>query len=230
MLDGWLLRFSPGKAKRARCVNALSAGSLPLAEKLLLCEQAYQRAALPLIVRITPLSKPARLDEALAAMDWRRFDDTRVMVLANLQALAAASPPVVSLQAVPSGEFAQAMGALRGSAVAQREAHAERLRRASVPHRGFLAQRGGETLACGQCVVERDIVGLYDVFTAPAARGQGIARELCRALLMRARAEGARSAYLQVNADNDAARTAYRRLGFADVYAYHYRTRDPEAA
>ena len=33
LLDGWLLRFSPGKAKRARCINALSAGRLPLAEK-----------------------------------------------------------------------------------------------------------------------------------------------------------------------------------------------------
>jgi hypothetical protein len=25
-LDGWLLRFSPGKANRARCINALAAG------------------------------------------------------------------------------------------------------------------------------------------------------------------------------------------------------------
>jgi ribosomal protein S18 acetylase RimI-like enzyme len=230
MLDGWLLRFSPGKAKRARCVNALSAGRLPLAEKLVLCEQAYRQAALPLIVRITPFSKPARLDETLAATAWRRFDDTRVMVLADLQVLAAASPPKVPLQAVPIDEFAQAIGALRGSPVAQREAHAERLRRASVPHRGFLAQRGGETLACGQYVVESDLVGVYDVFTAPAVRGRGIARELCRALLLRARDEGARSAYLQVDSDNDAARAAYFRLGFVDGYAYHYRTLDPEAA
>ena len=29
-VDGWLLRLSPGKAKRARCINALQRGRLPL--------------------------------------------------------------------------------------------------------------------------------------------------------------------------------------------------------
>ena len=32
LVDGWLVRFSPGKAKRARCVNAVAAGRLPLAD------------------------------------------------------------------------------------------------------------------------------------------------------------------------------------------------------
>ena len=40
---------------------------------------------------------------------------------------------------------------------------------------------------------------------------------------------GARVGYLQVEGDNDPARSAYRRLGFADAYAYHYRTADPAA-
>ena len=52
LLDGWLLRFSPGKAKRARCVNAIAPGRLPLSEKLSLCEEAYARVGLPLIVRL----------------------------------------------------------------------------------------------------------------------------------------------------------------------------------
>ena len=61
-LDGWLLRFNPGKAKRARCVNALAPGRLGLVEKLTLCEQAYADARLPLIVRVTPFSAPAGFD------------------------------------------------------------------------------------------------------------------------------------------------------------------------
>jgi ribosomal protein S18 acetylase RimI-like enzyme len=230
MLDGWLLRFSPGKAKRARCVNALAAGTLPLAEKLALCEQAYAEAALPTLVRITPLSEPPQLDELLAATGWHSFDDTRVMVLPDLNALGASPPGGGTLQPVPGERFAHAVGALRGSPIAQREAHAERLRSARVPHRGFLVQRDGETLACGQYVIESGIVGLYDVFTTPRERGRGIGRELCNALLVRARDEGAHSAYLQVDAGNDAARAVYRRLGFADAYAYHYRARDPRAA
>ena len=230
VLDGWLLRFSPGKAKRARCINALCAGRLPLAEKLALCEQAYVNAALPMIVRITPFSEPPQLDETLAAMSLRRFDDTRVMVLPDLRALDASKPGDPTLQPVTSQDYAHEIGALRGSPAAQRTAHAERLRHAPVPYRGFVLRRDGETLACGQYVVESGVVGLYDVFTAPAVRGQGIASALCKALLLRAREDGAERAYLQVEADNGAARAAYHRLGFADAYAYHYRTRNPEAA
>jgi ribosomal protein S18 acetylase RimI-like enzyme len=230
LLDGWLLRFSPGKAKRARCVNALAAGRLPLAEKMALCEQAYAEVALPMIVRITPLSEPPQLDEALATTGWHHFDDTRVMVLPDLHALPASPPNSATLQPVAGDHFAHAIGALRGSPIAQREAHAVRLHNAPVAPQGFVVQRDGETLACGQYAIESDVVGLYDVFTSPRERGRGIARELCHAMLVRARDAGARSAYLQVDAGNDAARAVYRRLGFADAYAYHYRARDPQSA
>jgi ribosomal protein S18 acetylase RimI-like enzyme len=40
--------------------------------------------------------------------------------------------------------------------------------------------------------------------------------------------QGARVGYLQVEADNAPARAIYRRLGFADAFAYHYR-QAPEA-
>ena len=71
--------------------------------------------------------------------------------------------------------------------------------------------------------IESDLVGLYDVFTASSSRGQGLSRRLCAHLLARAREQGARVAYLQVDAANHAARALYHRLGFADGYAYHYR-------
>ena len=84
-------------------------------------------------------------------------------------------------------------------------------------------------LACGQIAQEAELVGLYDVFTAPAARGQGRASTLCRWLPARAVERGARHAYLQVEGDNAPARAVSHRLGFADAYAYHYRSRDPAA-
>jgi len=44
--DGWLLRVSPGKARRARSVNAYFGSSLPLGQKIDYCERLYaQRAA-----------------------------------------------------------------------------------------------------------------------------------------------------------------------------------------
>ncbi|MGH6622615.1 MAG: GNAT family N-acetyltransferase, partial [Burkholderiaceae bacterium] len=53
--DGWLLRHSPGKARRARSVNTLAAGALPLAEKIAYSEVFYAQNDLPCIYRITPL-------------------------------------------------------------------------------------------------------------------------------------------------------------------------------
>jgi ribosomal protein S18 acetylase RimI-like enzyme len=73
-------------------------------------------------------------------------------------------------------------------------------------------------------VIEGEIAGLYDVFTAESARGHGHAERLCRHLLGHAARAGARVGYLQVDAGNDAARRIYHRLGFVDGYAYHYRT------
>ena len=82
----------------------------------------------------------------------------------------------------------------------------------------------GESVAGGQVAIEADLVGLYDVFTAESARGRGLARTLCGRMLRSAASEGVRTAYLQVEASNAAARRVYRGLGFADAYAYHYRS------
>lgn len=231
-MDGWLLRFSPGKAKRARCINAVAAGRLPLADKLERAAEAYAAAGLPLIVRITPFSQPAGLDATLAAMGMRTLDDTRVMVCADLSPIEPdALSAGLSLQRVGHEPFAHAVGALRGSPLAQRQAHAHRLALSPVPFESFVMRRDddGRIVACGQRCIEADLVGLYDIYTADEWRGRGLARTLCATLLAQARDAGAAVGYLQVEGDNDAARTVYRRLGFADAYRYHYRTPDPSA-
>lgn len=231
--DGWLLRFSPGKAKRARCVNAVAAGRLALDEQLAYARTLYAEAGLPLLVRVTPFSQPAGLDAWLAERGMRTLDDTRVMLAPSLAGLAPSGPLPRGLrvEAVGHHAFAQAVGQLRDSPLAQRQAHAERLENSPVPFRGLVLRRDddGAVLACAQRATEGDLVGLYDVVTAAAERGRGHARTLCLQLLLDAQSEGARAAYLQVEADNVAARALYAQLGFADAYAYHYRTPDPDA-
>jgi ribosomal protein S18 acetylase RimI-like enzyme len=230
-LDGWLVRLSPGKAKRARCINAVAPGRMPVPHKLALCEPVFAQAELPLIVRVTPFSEPTGLDTTLEAMGLQRFDDTRVMVLQDLPASAGPSlPPGVSIQAVGLEAFAQRVGALRGSPLAQRLAHGQRLAQSPVPFRAFELRLDSEVVACGQSAQEADLVGLYDIFTAEAVRGRGFANLLCAHMLADAHRHGARHAYLQVDGGNQAARTVYHRLGFGDAYAYHYRSRDPSAA
>src|SRR6185436_8378743 len=98
-IDGWLVRFSPGKAKRARCVQAVAAGRLPLDERIARCLAVFAAAGLPPFFRITPFSRPEGLDDALAARGMASIDDTRVMVAS----LREDGPALCADEAVPDG-------------------------------------------------------------------------------------------------------------------------------
>ena len=227
-VDGWLLRLSPGKAKRARCIQAVAPGRLDIDAKLARCLPLFAAAGLHPYVRITPFSQPAGLDRHLADRGMVRVDDTRVMVLASLDALTAEGAKAVDagpIEATDPEAFADWVGRARGSSASERSAHAERIGKPAVPHHAVLARdERGEVVAAGLTVIEGDVAGLYDVFTAEAARGRGHAERVCSHLLAHAAAQGATVGYLQVDAANDAARRIYFRLGFTDGYAYHYRT------
>ena len=230
-MDGWLLRLSPGKAKRARCINAVAMGRRRTLDKLAESAALFAAAQLPLIVRITPFTQPVELEAQLRDRGLHRFDDTRVMVLPDLTAIGPpAMEPRYTLRSVALEPFAQHLGVLRGSPLSQRLAHAERLANSPVPFFAFELHDQSLVVACGQIAVEGDLVGLYDVFTAPEVRGRGLAGMLCRHLLAQAREHGARHAYLQVESDNRPARAVYFRLGFSDGYSYHYLTADPTLA
>lgn len=228
LYDGWLLRHSPGKARRARSVNAIADGRLELPAKIDHCRAIYAQACLPCLFRITPFSRPTGLDEALAGRGFAAEDESRVMTLT----LRGTLPPARQrLREVGIGEFAQQAGELRGSPASQVVAHAARLAASSpwLKARRLVLEEDGRVVAVGQSVQEADLVGLYDVVTAESARHRGLATALATELLRRAGEDQAAVAYLQVSVDNIAARSVYRKLGFADRYAYWYRV-EPDAA
>jgi GNAT superfamily N-acetyltransferase len=226
-LDGWLVRYLPGKARRARCINALAIGILDLDKKLALANQIYSDASLPMIFRLHRFTQPANLDAQLAMRGFRKVDETQVMVCAQMPHLKPVRllPAGISMQHLHSAAFAEAVGALRNSPIEHRESHALRLLHSPVQGRGYVLRRDadGQLLAAGQYVREGELVGLYDVITCPNARGEGHASRLCAQLMAMAAQDGAQLAYLQVDSLNHPARHVYQSLGFADAYRYHYR-------
>lgn len=229
-LDGWIVRTSPGKARRARCINAVAPGRLSSAEKFRLAQALFDEAGLPLLARITRFTLPPGLDDELAQAGWAAEDETQVLVCPHLQPVKTSGPcndaPPAGLawQALGANEYAAAVGALRGSSAEQQAAHAQRLRFSPVPYRGYaLLRADGQVLACGQSAREGAMVGLYDIYTHPEARNQGLSQWLCKRLLTLVAQEGATLAYLQVEAANLSAQAVYRRLGFTFGYSYHYR-------
>lgn len=227
-LDGWLVRYLPGKARRARCINAVAHGRIPLSDKLAMAAEVYRDAGLPMIFRLTRFTQPPALDAELAKLGFSLVDTTRVMVCAALPSGPKRPlPPGTHWATLQSAAFAEAVGALRSSPPEHRASHALRLQHSPVPYQGYAirSDTDGTVLACGQFAREADLVGLYDVFTLESARGQGLASLLCEHMLSVSASNGAKIGYLQVDSENKPALAVYRRLGFAEAYSYHYRER-----
>jgi RimJ/RimL family protein N-acetyltransferase len=227
--DGWLLRLSPGTAKRARSVNPHFGSSLPLRDKIAHCEGVYAQHALPTLFRMTPMAHPAELDRVLEHRGYEAFDETLV------QTLALDRPPEVPdhadevvVEAPETDAFVDAVDKLRQSTPEQREAHRERLVNSPLTKRYAMVRVGDRVVCTAQVAVEGSLVGIFDVITAPDARGNGYATLACASLLSWAWQHGANVGYLQVKADNAPAIAAYRKFGFATTYTYHYRGRKGE--
>jgi len=69
-------------------------------------------------------------------------------------------------------------------------------------------------------VVDDDWLGLSLIEVAPQAQRRGLARHVMAGLAGWAAGHGARRAYLQVEADNDAALALYATLGFTTHHRY----------
>jgi ribosomal protein S18 acetylase RimI-like enzyme len=226
LYDGWLVRFAPGKAKRARCVNALHPGSIALEEKIAHCERLYAEAGLPAIFRMTPFIQPENLESVLDSRGYRKFDLTCVQA-AELAAIArpVADPRVESVQLEP---WVRAVGELRGSPQDQVAGHAVRLQAIALARHPVIVKEGASVLATGLAIVEDDAVGLFDIVVLPGRRREGLARAVVSSLLANAVDRGARTAYLQVDAGNAAALALYAQFGFSVAYHYWYRAREGE--
>jgi len=222
--DGWVLKLSAGKAKRARSVNAFFGSTLPLPRKFEHCEKIYAQHGLAPLFRMTPFNCPADLEDALAARGYLAFDTTLVQAMKMDEAPAIpAAADDVDIAALEAAAFVETVGELRGSTVAQREAHRERLENSPLDKRCVAVSAAGRVVCTAQVAVEGGLVGVYDVVTAEDARGNGYATLACASLLSWAWQHGANLAYLQVSADNAPAISIYRKFGFATIYTYHYR-------
>ena len=215
LYDGWLVRLSPGKAKRARSVNAVYASTLALDRKIAYCERLYEENNLPMLFRITPFSQPSGLEATLADRGYTRLETTAVETAPLETAPANGGARMMEL-----GPWIDAVAQLRGSPMAHRDAHLARLERMPLRKIAVAIEEGGGVVATGLAVIEDGVAGVFDIVTREDARRRGHARRVVATLLHLAHGLGARHAYLQVESENVAARPLDRDFGFTERYQY----------
>ncbi|MBX2997036.1 MAG: GNAT family N-acetyltransferase [Caldilineaceae bacterium] len=229
--EGWLLRFTGGYTRRANSVNPIYRVDENDAESVIAridrCEQIYRRRNQPVIFKITPVVQPGNLDETLAQRGYALDAPTGV----RLRSLTEFSPSdgnsnvEIHLEPNPSTTWIETFSDFSALTEGQQVALSSIVANIA-PLAAFVTLReDGQALACGLAVLERQMIGLYDIVTAPAARGQGYGTQLLHALLAWGKTHGAQHAYLQVMNNNLPAQRLYDRLGFREIYQYWYRVK-----
>lgn len=213
-LDGWTLRAdAPGGPRRVNSVLPLAQLRLPLDDALARAREWYAAQDRPVVV-LVPYPARRLLDAALGERGWH-YETAAEVLTTRLDRVPRPGAGDVTLADAPDDAWLGLTGA----------DHALVTRHDTVAF-ATVRSAAGDVLGVARGTVDDRWLGLTDVGVAPAARRTGVASRLTAALAAWGEQQGARRAYLQVEADNDAARALYAGLGFAVHHGYHYR-REP---
>ncbi|MCM3241116.1 GNAT family N-acetyltransferase, partial [Heyndrickxia oleronia] len=92
------------------------------------------------------------------------------------------------------------------------------------PNKGmFVLEEGGRAVSNLLCVQDGVMAGLFDVGTLRDARRKGHGHAIVGSALKWAVKLGAKTAWLQIEADNVAGLALYESFGFREAYRYAYR-------
>ncbi len=227
--DGtWAIRLTAGHpAKRLNSVNPLDPHDhKDIENRIRLAEQRFRSFGRPLVFRLTPLAPP-QLELIFLDDGWIMHEESIVME-ADLASLAL-DDAIDQLPLKDVGRWVDEFIRLSNDKKELKPGLAEVIG-ATEPETGlFLSQSGGSdrqadyrTASLVRCVCDRAWAGVFDLVTDSDQRHQGHGRAVLNAALLWSKRKGARKAWLQVVADNCAARALYASIGFREVYRYRY--------
>lgn len=220
LLGPWLLRLSGGPTRRTNSVNPLrGAPAYDVGPTLEACTAVYAAAGRPLIFRV-PSIAPG-MAASLDRIGYAPVDETCTL-FAELGPVDARTCDV-ELADEPDEAWLACHARLGGTDAAGDEVYRRMTGLIALP-KAFAALRVDGTVASmAYGVVDRGLLVINSVATAPDMRGRGNAKRVVGQLMSWAQARGAAGACLQVVAANRPARALYASLGFgAELYRYHY--------
>lgn len=221
LFDGWIARFAQGYTKRANSVTPLYPSLLHIEEKIVPCEQLYQRNGLPTIFRLLSFTEESpHLDQLLAQRGYSDLDRTLVW---SLELSIESRTQEGGMRAVSLEDWLTLYLQWSSRYTELQHVHRELLKRILSPTLFAVLYEHNTPVACGLGVLEHEVFGLFDIVTAPEQRRKGYGTQLVTSMLNWGKQQSAQYTYLQVAEANIAAQQMYAKLGFNESYQYWYR-------
>jgi N-acetylglutamate synthase len=225
LFGGWVLRFSGGLTRRANSVNPLGIAR-PCSSGLIGdCEALYRRQRQPTIFRLPSLIG-SRIDDQLAARGYSS-EGFSCVLYADLAAMPVASDPAVRLFSRPTAAWLAVMAGLQRHSKAQAVLYRRIVDGLAIPAAFAALDQDGGIAALAFGAIHDRLICFESVVTDARRLRRGYASRVIGRLAAWACEHGAAGACLEVEATNSPALALYDRLGFTELYRYHYRRESP---
>jgi ribosomal protein S18 acetylase RimI-like enzyme len=180
------------------------------------------------VLQLSAASEPSGLPELLAERGFAVRTAPRAVQLSHVDLVAAVGDPGgVRVSTALDEEWFAVVGAVNATFAAEAATARALLAGVTQPSAYAVLTLDGAPAAAGRAVLDGRWLGIFNMATLPAFRQRGAARAVLAALAEWGSGSGAVTAYLQLEADNDAAPRLYHRAGFTTCYDYAYWSRNP---
>lgn len=220
--DEFLLRFADGYRRRSNSINPTRPTIGNVEEKIRKCSALFEREEMHVIFRVPTISDPA-LDRHLAARGFGAEGET-ITLAGAISEMPFAPSQDTELQSDPDQHWLDVAHRLSERTTQQSAVYRRLLDHLAIPAVFASHRYEGEIVAVGFAAVHDGHVCFESIATNAAMRGRGFAQAMMGSLIDWGQKQGAKTACLQVEADNPPAVALYGKLGFShEVYRYHYR-------
>lgn len=222
-VGGWRARLSEGVTQRANSVLPVAAPE-DLDTALTRVERLYREHGVAPRFHVSPAAQPEGLDAVLARRGYELRDRTivQVAVIEDVLPRIARSGREAAVSEHPDAKWMDAWWAVDGRGDDRARAVAYGILTGGPALYAALRDESG-VAAVGRLALVGEWAGLYCMAVRPEARRRGYATAVLRALLEHGAGRGVRYGWLQVMANNEAARALYERVGFVPSSSHHYR-------
>jgi len=218
--DGWLIALDDGVTGRANSVTVLRLGERALAAKVTEVEASYRAEGLEPQFRLAERGELDPLRALLLDRGYQRLKPTSVQIADAATVLDRLKDTPGQIDPAPDATW---LSVFTGEGFDPKDG-ASRVRIWSRAQDAAYAsvREDGRAMAIGAISFGFGWAGVHGMRTVGARRGEGLARRVLAALAGAALARGVVRVFLQVEHDNPAAWTLYRRAGFLPAWDYAY--------